>query len=98
MTPLDALWHLANLFAVPLMMGALAAGLVKLAWRRELSNVDYTRLAGWAMAGNAATVLAGLALFGRDGRMATYVAMVLASAVMLWWRGFGPGRARSPAR
>jgi len=31
-------------------------------------------------------------VFGRDGRMATYAGMVLASAGALWWRGFGPGR------
>ncbi len=44
-----------------------------------------------ALAG-AAVTLAGLVVFGRDGRMATYAAMVLACAFTLWWRGFGPGR------
>ncbi len=90
--PFDALGHLANLFAVPLLMAALAAALVKSACRRELSSVTYISLAKWAMAGNAVTVLAGLLLFGRDGRMATYGALVVVSAATLWWRGFGPGR------
>jgi hypothetical protein len=40
----------------------------------------------------AAVVLLGLVVFGRDGRMATYAGMVLATAGALWWRGFGPGR------
>jgi hypothetical protein len=31
-------------------------------------------------------------VFGRDGRMATYAGMVLATAGALWWWGFGPGR------
>jgi hypothetical protein len=31
-------------------------------------------------------------VFGRDGMMATYGAMVLASALALLWAGFGPGR------
>ena len=96
MGPLDALWHLANLFAVPLFMAAIAAAFVKLIWRRELSTVAYTSLAGWATVGNAGVVLAGLALLGRDGRMATYGAMVLASALMLWWRGLRAASAAAP--
>ena len=36
--------------------------------------------------------VAGLVLFGRDGKMATYAGMVCACALTLWWRGFGPGR------
>jgi hypothetical protein len=34
----------------------------------------------------------GLLVLGRDGKMATYGAMVLACALTLWWRAFGPGR------
>ena len=37
-------------------------------------------------------LIGGLAVFGRDGRMATYAALVVASALALWWAGF---RARS---
>jgi len=29
----------------------------------------------------------GLVVFERDGKMATYLALVLATAVVLWWRG-----------
>ncbi len=93
MGPLDALWHLANLFAVPVLMGALAAALAKGLWRHELAGVAYAPLAGWATAANAAVVVAGLVILGRDGRIATYAAMVLACAVTLWWRGF----ARKPS-
>ena len=92
MGPLDALWHVANLFVPALALGALAAGLTKLLWRRELAAVPWKRLAGPACAACAAVTLAGLALLGRDGRMATYAAMVLACALTLWWQGFGPGR------
>ncbi len=92
MGPLDALNHLANLFAVPLMLGALAAALAKLVWRKELAGIGWRRLAGPACAACALVVLAGLVLFGRDGRMATYGVMVAACALTLWWRGFGPGR------
>jgi len=38
--------------------------------------------------------IAGLVAFGRDGRMATYAAMVTASAVALWWAAFRTGGRR----
>lgn len=91
MGPLDALWHLGNLFAVPLLLGVIAAALAKLFWRTSLRGVPWRRLALWACASACATAVAGLVFFGRDGRMATYAAMVLLSALALWWRGFGPG-------
>jgi len=92
MGPLDALNHLVNLFLPALGLGALAAALAKLVWRRELAPVAYRRLAGPASAACALVVLAGLVITGRDGRMATYGAMVAACALTLWWQGFGPGR------
>jgi multidrug transporter EmrE-like cation transporter len=92
MGPLDALWHLGNFFVPALALAALTAAAAKLLWRRALAGVAWRRLAVWAAAGNAATVLAGLAVFGRDGKMATYGAMVLVCAITLWWLGFGPGR------
>jgi hypothetical protein len=92
MGPLDAFWHLANLFVPSLGLGALAAALAKLVWRRELATVAWARLAKPACLVCAAITLGGLALFGHDGRMATYGAMVAACAITLWWRGFGPGR------
>ena len=90
--PLDALWHLGNLFVPALALGALAAAAAKGLWRRELAPVRWRQLALPACAACAAVTLAGLVLSGRDGRMLTYAAMVLACALTLWWRGFGPGR------
>ena len=92
MGPLDAFWHLGNFFLIPLALGALAPALAKLVWRRELAAVGWRQLAGPACGACAAVVLAGLVLFGADGKMATYAAMVAACAITLWWRGFGPGR------
>jgi hypothetical protein len=92
MGPIDAFWHLANLFLPALALGALAAALAKLAWRRELAAVAWKRLALPASLVCGAITLGGLLLFGRDGKMATYAAMVGACALTLWWRGFGPGR------
>lgn len=94
MGPLDALAHLAGFFFVPLALGALAALLARVLWRRELAEVPWCRLAAVACGVSVGTAVGGLVLFGRDGRMATYAAMVGACAIGLWWRGFGPGRPR----
>lgn len=88
MSFLDALWHLIHLLAPALATGGLAAAGAKLLWRRELAAVPWYALAGAAAAGGVAVTLAGLMLTGRDGRMATYLGVVLACALMLWWRGF----------
>jgi hypothetical protein len=88
MGPLDAIWHLLNLFGPALGLGLIAPSLAKLLWRRELAKVRWTALAGWVAGAGAAVQVGGLVLLGRDGRMATYAALVLACAVALWWRGF----------
>lgn len=92
MGPLDAFWHLAGFLAVPLTLAALASASAKLLWRGELAGAAWRALFAWAAAGTVLPALAGLLTFGRDGRMLTYLAMVLGCALMLWWRGFGPGR------
>ena len=92
MGPLDAFWQVINLFLPALGLGVLAAAAAKLMWRRELAAVPWRRLAAPACAAGAAVLLGGLVLFGRDGKTATYAALVLVNAVMLWWQGFGPGR------
>ena len=92
MGPLDALWHLLNLLLPAAGLGVLAAALSKLLWRAALRGVPWRRLAGWASGAAGLALIGGLAITGRDGRMATYAAMVLASAGALWWVGFGPGR------
>jgi hypothetical protein len=92
MAAFDVIWHIGNLFAPALLMGALAAALSKLLWRRELATVPWRHLAEPAGAACSVMVLLGLTVFGTDGRMATYGAMVLACAATLWWQGFGPGR------
>ena len=94
MGPLDALWHLANLFGPAIGLGLIATALAKVLWRRDLRAVPWRSLAQWAVAGNALVTLAGLVLLGRDGRMATYGAMVLATTAALWWRGVRPAAGR----
>lgn len=92
MGPLDALNHLLNLFVPAVLLAGFAAAGAKVLWRRELAGVSWLRLAGPAAAVCAAVTLLGVIWSGRDGRMVTYGAMVLACALTLWWQGFGPGR------
>lgn len=92
MGPLAFLNHLVNLFVPALALAAAAAALARLVWRSELGASRWWRLAWPAALLNALVTLAGLAWFGVDGKMATYGAMVAATALTLWWRGFGPGR------
>jgi hypothetical protein len=89
---LGGLWHLLNFFAPAAGIGLFASLATKLLWRRELHGVAWSRLWLDAFAGGALASIGGLLLFGRDGKMATYAAMVLACAVSLWWRAFGKAR------
>jgi hypothetical protein len=94
MGPLDAFWHVFNLFLPALGLGALASALAKLIWRKSLAGTRWWRLAAWTSAACTVALIGGLVGFGRDGKMATYGAMVLAAALVLWWAGFR----RPPAR
>jgi hypothetical protein len=88
MGPLNALWHLANFFAPALGVVVFTTLLAKLLWRRELAAVGWGRLLAWGCGAGALALLGGLVAFGRDGRMATYGALVAATALALWWVGF----------
>jgi len=88
LNPVDAFWHVANFFAPAVVTGLLAAAGAKLLWRRALAGVGVSRLAGWAGGAMALALLGGLVIFGHDGKMATYSAMVVACAAALWWAGF----------
>ena len=90
----DAFWHVTNFFAPALFLGAAAAVATRWIWRREAAGVGVLRLWAWASGAAALVSIAGLVAFGRDGRMATYAAMVTASAVALWWAAFRTGGRR----
>jgi hypothetical protein len=88
MGPIDGLWHVLNFFAPAVFVGTGAAAAAKLLWRRELAAAGWRRLAAWASAAAALALVGGLVVGERDGRMGTYAAMVLATALALWWAGF----------
>jgi hypothetical protein len=88
MGPLDALWHLANFFAPAFGVALVTTALAKLLWRHELAAARWAGLLAWSAGAGAATLIGGLVVFGRDGRMATYGALVATTALALWWAGF----------
>ncbi|XHS80184.1 hypothetical protein ACFJGW_09465 [Burkholderiaceae bacterium UC74_6] len=85
MTPLDAFWHVANLFAPAWGVALLVALIAKLIWRGELKSMPWRRLAMWGAAGGSIAVLAALVLLGRDGRMAGYALMLVGITLPQWW-------------
>jgi hypothetical protein len=88
MGPLDALWHLLNFIGPALGVALMATALAKLSWRRELAAVSWGRMALWATGAGVLSLVGGLVVFGRDGKMATYASLVVASTLALWWVGF----------
>ena len=84
----DAFWHLLNFFGPAIGLGLLAPSMAKLLWRHALKTVSWARLCAWVSVACAVVTIAGLIVFGHDGKMATYAAMVLACTLTLWWVGF----------
>jgi len=88
----EAICHLLNFAAPAVSLGLLTSAMAKLLWRRQLESVRWWRLAGWATANAALVLLVALVTLRGDGKMLTYAAMVLASALTLWWVGFAMRR------
>ena len=94
----NALIHLLN-FAAPAL--ALALSLPLLArFMDRFSEVNRAKNLGWLaqvainLIAGLTVLTAGLWLFGRDGKMATYAALVLVLASTQWGMGWFKGRGR----
>ena len=86
---LDALgffWHLANFLAPALFVGGLCAALCKLLWRRSLAKAPWFTLAWQSSLAGLAVLILGLVATGHDGRMETYIGLVVVCALVPWWR------------
>ena len=89
MGPLDVLFHLLN-FLAPALVVAVLLAFTSLFFMKNspLPSVIGTQTAINFMVG-AAVLTAGLALLGRDGKMSTYLVLVLAMATSQWWQRGG---------
>lgn len=77
--------HLVNLFA-PALWLALLMPLVSRVFRtKRPAGQTYLRQVAIYFAVGAAVLVAGLVVYGRDGKMLTYLALVLAAATCQWW-------------
>lgn len=85
MGPLDLIFHLLN-FAIPaLVVGVLVALVPPFFYgKRAVARSWYAQAAINFVVGLLALV-AALAFFGHDGKMAGYAALVLAVASSQWW-------------
>jgi NADH:ubiquinone oxidoreductase subunit 4 (subunit M) len=92
MSLLGLLDHLLNFIAPALVVGLLVAALAPLVMRQARPHHTWLTQAAINSVACGLTLLAGLLLFGRDGKMVTYAAMVLVGASCQWfaakaWRG-----------
>ncbi len=79
-------WHLANFVAPAVGVGMLSALLCKLFWRRTLARTPWFTLAWQSTAAGLAVLVAGLVITGHDGKLVTYAALVIACALVPWWK------------
>ncbi len=79
-------WHLANFVAPAIGVGALSAALCKLCWRRSLTRAPWFTLAWQSSAAGLLVLVAGLILTRHDGKVVTYVALVIVCALVPWLR------------
>ncbi len=85
MTFFALLWHLAG-FLAPALGLAAALWTAPRLWKRARAARWSARTEALMLCGaGVAVLLAGLIVFGRDGKMFTYTALVLAQASVAWW-------------
>jgi hypothetical protein len=87
MTPLDILDHLLNFVAPAFVVGFLLPALSRLVLRRGPARRVWWAQGAVNFAVGVVVLAGGLLLFGQDGRMATYAALVLACGSSQWLLG-----------
>ena len=92
MGPLDLLLHLAGFAAPALFLAVLLAVLAPVFLPKQAGARTRAAQAAINFVVGVAVLLGGLWLFGRDGKMATYAALVVVMATVQWaagrgWRG-----------
>lgn len=97
MGPIDAFWHLCNFLLPALVTTLLTTAACRVLWRRALGGLSWRTLLRPALIAALLAQTGALVLAGRDGSMLGHAALVLAVALALWWRAFGPGVSRSGA-
>ena len=84
MTLLSVLSHLAGFVAPALGVGLMLWASLRLRRKGRQGVGSAMQLTALSVAG-VAVLLIGLAYFGRDGKIATYAALVLVQGTVAWW-------------
>ncbi|MGO4393039.1 hypothetical protein AB4Z46_16945 [Variovorax sp. M-6] len=84
MAPLDLFNHLLNFVAPAFAVGLLCALLGRISMRKSAKAPAWWVVAAINFIVGVGVLSAGLVIFGRDGKMATYAALVLACATSQW--------------
>jgi hypothetical protein len=86
MGPLDFLNHFLN-FVAPALGVAVLLGAFTLVFMQKVAVARvWWSQAAINVAVGVAVLVAGLVLLGRDGKMLTYLALMLAMATSQWWQ------------
>ncbi len=89
---IDFFWHLANFCAPAAVVAVLVAAFASIFKSKPRSASVFRRFIAINFVVCMVALVAGLAYFGNDGKMATYSTMVLAVGTSQWlllkgWRG-----------
>ncbi|MEZ5703990.1 MAG: hypothetical protein R3E56_00765 [Burkholderiaceae bacterium] len=85
MTILGFLGHVWGLFLPALGVATVLIAVPRLWPRTSRGRWSLKTEALALMGGGALVMLTGLAVFGRDGKMLTYTALVLVMGTLAWW-------------
>lgn len=79
-----ALWHLLNFFLPAVVMAGVFTLSTPLIWRKRPVRMRRRTQFALLLLVCVAILLGGLVFFGVDGKMATYVALVLGAGSVQW--------------
>ena len=85
MGPLDQLYHLANFLAPALAVGLLLALVGPFVSKKSPAALGFLAQTAINCIAGAVALGLGLWFFGRDGKMASYAALVVCGATSQWW-------------
>ena len=85
MGPLDLLNHLLNFVAPAVCVGLFVALVAPVMYRKTPMSRSLRAQAVINVVAGLMALLVGLMFFGRDGKMVSYAAMVLACTASQWW-------------
>lgn len=84
MTPIAFLGHISGFIAPAVFMALILWTMPR--WRRAGRAAPGAGLEAFMLVvAGVVVLLAGLVVFGRDGKMATYAALVLVQGTLAWW-------------